>query len=116
MTDTPMTQDKHDTLIERLEAIYTQAPSTMYINRDIIQEAISRLKQSQWVKIDDPRVEEWKDFRPVLLFKSGEIYSVRWITESEYGPVWATPDGHVIFGATKACLPPVDRNPPAPST
>ena len=80
-----MTQDKHDTLIERLEAAKSMIgnmcsqlrPPKMSIparpdyDEDILiigalQEAISRLKQSQWVKIEDIP-EEWKDGRKVHL-------------------------------------------------
>lgn len=36
----------------------------------------------------------------VLLFKDGVVYSARWVDSDVMGPVWATPDGHVIFRAT----------------
>ena len=113
MTDTPM---KHDTLIERLEEVaenlgkygtgrsgITDVGARHY--SQVVKEAISHLKQSQWTPIEDIP-EEWKDGRAILLIKNGEIYAVRWILESAYGPVWATPDGHVIFGATHAMFPP----------
>ena len=32
-----------------------------------MNEASQALKEQEWVKIDDPRVEEWKDGRPVLI-------------------------------------------------
>ena len=89
MTDTPMTQDKHDTLIERLNLdhevllgdlwdeasgndVLREAYKTIARNT---QEAISRLKQSQWVRIDDPIVETWKDGREVdLISVNGTRY------------------------------------------
>ena len=60
MTDTPMTQDKHDTLIDRLEALreylsgepaplLTWQMQNNHNHIPSIQEAISRLKQSQCI-------------------------------------------------------------------
>ena len=77
MTDTPMTQDKHDTLIERLEdkfSNYCPACNEAGLRHcsdpkncaetepfdPLIKEAISHLKQSQWTPIEDIP-EEWKD-------------------------------------------------------
>lgn len=82
MTDAPMTQDKHDTLIDRLnldhevllgdlwdEASGNDALREAYktIARNT-QEAISRLKQSQWVRIEYIP-EEWKDGRIILFLR-----------------------------------------------
>jgi len=49
MTDTPMTQDKHDTLIDRLEKEACRAENGRFSSRElyapVMREAISRLKQ-----------------------------------------------------------------------
>ena len=35
-----------------------------------------------------------------LLYKAGHVYSARWVHSEVMGPVWATPDGHVILRAS----------------
>ena len=82
MTDTPMTQDTHDTLIERLVAGQKicndyhsgKRGDDLYVTRladELLGLAVSRLKQSQWRPIEDIP-EEWKDGRPVDLIINGE--------------------------------------------
>ena len=92
MTDTPMTQDKHDTLIERLnkEMLHSVEMSKNAVfpeNRDNFErlsslffDTLERLKQSQWVKIEDiPK--EWKDGRAVHILCSGKYHHIVYWTK-----------------------------------
>lgn len=75
MTDTPMTKDEHDTLIERLEKEASRAENGRFSSRElyapVMREAISRLKQSQWTPIEDIP-EDWKDRRRLLTYVDDE--------------------------------------------
>jgi hypothetical protein len=50
---------------------------------------------SEWQTIESAP----KDGTQVLLWRE-TVYSARWLHSEVMGPVWATPDGHVIFRAT----------------
>ncbi len=41
-----------------------------------------------------------KDGTSVLLLKDCNVHVARWIQSEAMGPVWCTPDSHVIFRAT----------------
>ena len=125
-----MTQDNHDTLIERLEGeidawrleyeAIKHLPNTVFETPLVLllQEAISRLKQSQWTPIEDIP-EEWKDGRNIHLFiKSNSavmggdytfpLYDCQFIEESQE---WFDDNGEIIdtFSdrkITHAMLPP----------
>ena len=68
---------------------------------------------------------EWQDIltlvpargSEVLQWKGGYIYHTKWVHSEAMGPVWATPDGHVLFNATHwrpVLAPPAERAPPGP--
>lgn len=62
-----------------------------------IERAFSELEARQWRGMESAP----KDGTEVLLHKEGRRYVARWIHSEAMGPVWATPDGHVIFRATE---------------
>ena len=105
-----MTQDKHDTLIERLEHIRDGDDcSREYIKTlrftlgSVLNEAISHLKQSQWTPLSEIP-EEWKDGRDIHLFirsnsalMGGDytfpLYDCQFIEESQE---WFDNNGEII--------------------
>lgn len=68
-----------------------------YDRAEQLQVEVSRLREEPrgWQTIDTAP----KDGTAVLLWRD-QVYPVRWTHSEVMGPVWATPDGHVIFNAT----------------